>query len=101
MFSVQLAVCQVHWLPSLTQSFNQVVKIRGSDLKRFKLKCTGSTTGVGHNGLSTSILSRTFFLWCFATSAEVRALFMWVDLVERSGEVVGLLYSVRLCESSN
>ena len=49
--------------------------------------------------LSTSILCETL-LWCFAASAKVRALFVWGDLVERNGEAIGLLRSVRFQESN-
>ena len=43
--------------------------------------------------LSISI-SETSLLWCFAASAKVRALFVQRDLVDHSGEAIGLLRSI-------
>ena len=50
--------------------------------------------------LPSFYMSETFLLWCFAASAKVRALFVWGDLVDRSGEAIGLLRSECLRESS-
>ena len=48
----------------------------------------------------STFISETSLLWCFAASAKVRALLRWGDLVEHSGEAIGLLRSVRFRESS-
>ena len=48
--------------------------------------------------LSTSISETS--LWCLAASAKVHALFVWGDLVDLSGDAIGVLRSVRLRERS-